>query len=298
MDIKKALFEAAKKLEKHSSTPQLDAEILLSQAIKKPREFILTHPEKNLTKAQKEKYGKFIKRRQKHEPIAYILGKKEFYGLDFKVTKNTLVPRPETELLVERALDQILSSTSSTNKTIIDIGTGSGNIIISIVRSFENNSNLKNIDFKFYGSDLSKKAIQVAKHNAKKNNVEKKINFLKSDLLEYFLKNNSAIKQFSNLIILANLPYLEENWKNSLKDKDAKGLKYEPDLALYSGEDGLDAYQKLSNQIKSLSSKNILLFCEIGPAQKPKMKKIFSFAKKIAFHKDLAGKWRFAEIVI
>lgn len=298
MDIKKALFEAAKKLEKHSSTPQLDAEILLSYTIKKPREFILGHPEISLNKAQKNKFKEFIERRAKYEPIAYILGEKDFYGLNFKVNKNTLIPRPETELLVEKALDQILSSTSSTNKTIIDIGTGSGNIIISIVRSFENNSNLKNIDFKFYGLDLSKKALLVAKHNAKKNNVADKIKFLKSNLLECFLKKNLAIKQFSNLIILANLPYLEENWKNSLKDKDTKGLKYEPDLALYSGEDGLDAYQKLSNQIKSLSSKNILLFCEIGPAQKPKMKKIFSFAKKIAFHKDLAGKWRVAEIVI
>ena len=272
----------------------LDLELIISHVLKKSREAVLAHPEHEITKRQAAKIIKFIKRRQKHEPLAYILEHKEFYGLDFKVNQNTLVPRPETEMLVDETLS-LLRSMLRNKTAVIDIGSGSGNIIISIAKELEKN-------YKFFGIDISPKALTVAKNNAKKHKVDKKIKFLKSDLLDCFLKNNPEIKKFDNLIITANLPYLDIGWKNLLNSTETKGLQYEPSIALYSGQDGLDAYRKLAGQTEKikafLKNKNIYLFCEIGHLQKPKMEKIFSFAKKTSFKKDLAKKWRMAIVEI
>lgn len=259
----------------------------------------MTHPETPLNKAQKAKFKSFINRRKNHEPLAYILGHKEFYGLDFKVDKSTLVPRPETEMIVE-LVTQNVERKPKERFVIIDIGTGSGNIIISIAKNLSRYA-LRDTRYAFYGLDISQKALRVAKHNAKKNKVDKKIEFIKGNLLEPIIKNIRHRRTRlwrEKVIFVANLPYLDKHWKNLLKSSDSAGLKFEPSSALYGGSDGLDLYRKLSKQILQLKNKGILidfkLFCETGHLHKNEMKKIFFYAKIFTYKKDLGGKWRIA----
>jgi len=286
-----------------SKIDSLDLELLIAHELKKSREFILTYPETELTKKQETSTKQLITRRLSHEPLAYILGQKEFYGLEFKVAKDTLIPRPETELLVEQALQKIQDTRYKKQRmSVIDIGTGSGNIIISIAKALESKNLLHASCCMLYGIDISEKALAIAKHNAKKYNLTK-IKFIKSDLLEYFLKNNEATKQFSNLIILANLPYLSKEIYSATAP-DVKN--FEPKSALYSPRAGLAHYKKLLKQIQALKNSCYMPACpvgrlhascfmEISPEQKKDLtfliKKILPSAK-IEFKKDLAGKWR------
>lgn len=273
---------------------QLELDWLLEDVLKRPRAFILAHPEKSISNHQLTIINRKIARRVKGEPLAYILGYKNFYGMDFIVNKNVLVPRPETELMVEEALNQL--SISNEQFTIIDVGTGSGCIIISLSKkSFD----FQHPTFSFIGIDISPKALTVAKKNAKLHEADKKIRFIKGSLLEPILKNKKLIIDDCKLIIAANLPYVESGWKKALKSPERIGLKFEPSIALYSGKDGLDHYRKLAVQIKKLSDKTkkpITLFCEIGPKQAGGMKKIFSFAGKIEIKKDHNCYYRLAII--
>ncbi|MDD3487131.1 MAG: peptide chain release factor N(5)-glutamine methyltransferase [Candidatus Moranbacteria bacterium] len=269
----------------------LDAEILLSLALKKPKEYIIAHPEKKLTRLQEKKYQHFTNRRLAGEPVAYIAGRKEFFGLDFEVDKHVLIPRPETELVVERVLDKMQNAKCKIPDAIIDVGTGSGNIIIALAK------NVKNKKINFYALDISKDALSVAKKNAKKNKAAKKIKFIQSYLLDYFLKQKNLSSK--NIFIIANLPYVsKENYKANFKN-----LKFEPSSALVSGKDGLHHYKKLFGQIKNSlpSVDHCSLFIEISPEQKPEIlreiKSLFPSAKP-RFSKDLAGKWRIVEFKI
>ncbi|MFA5961801.1 MAG: peptide chain release factor N(5)-glutamine methyltransferase [Parcubacteria group bacterium] len=274
--------------EYRSKIDSLDLELLIAHELKQSREFVLTYPEKTVTSKQETAISKLLARRLRHEPIAYILGHKEFYGLDFKVTKDTLIPRPETELLVEKALQEI-SNAKNAPLNIIDVGTGSGNIIISVAK------NLKNKQINYFGIDISEKALAIAKYNAKKNNLTK-IKFIESNLLDCFLKNNETIKQFNNLIILANLPYLS---KEIYSATEANVKNFEPKSALFSPKAGLAHYEKLLKQIRLLaihcSLFTVHCLLEISPEQKKSLgiliKEILPSAK-IKFEKDLAGKWR------
>lgn len=300
---------------KHSSKiNSLDLELLIAQAINKPREFVLAHPEYNIpplkivsgTRDWKLK----IARRIKGEPLSYITGRKEFYRLEFKVDKNTLIPRPETELLVELALKEIQNTSHEIPATkIIDVGTGSGNIIISIANAMESiqysrlTGKQATSDIQFFATDISTKALRVAKYNARKHKVDKKIKFLNGNLLEPILKNNLACSgQNSRIIILANLPYLSEEIYSAAAPSIRK---YEPRSALLSQNHGLAHYEKLLWQIKQTITNNqwpmAKCFFEISPEQKPKISKLIKkyFSEtKIEFRKDLAGKWRICAIAI
>lgn len=294
-----------------------EIQLLCAEAIGKSREFVMAHPEKTLTNEQGTRINKYINRRLEGEPIAYILGHKEFYGLDFIVNKNTLVPRPETELLVDLALDELRNKLRNT--TVIDVGTGSGNIIISIAHllschpelvSGSKGSNLKQIEIpkrvrndkvKFFGIDISKETLAVAKKNAKIHGIDKKIKFLQGDLLSPVLEKKycSLFTDHCSLIITANLPYLSKEIYESAP-RDVKN--FEPKSALYSPSAGLGHYKKLLSQINNslfIDHCSLIIFLEISPEQKPLLspiiKKIFPEVK-IKFHKDLAGKWRACEI--
>jgi len=271
----------------------LDLELLVAHCIEKPREFVLAHPECKLHRTQNVKLEALIKRRLKHEPIAYILEEKEFYGLPFKVNKATLIPRPETELIVEKFL-----SLNPKNSNIIDIGTGSGNIIISLAYS------MKHVTCnKFYGIDINTNALKVAKQNAKLNGVEKKIKFIKGDTLSPVISNpQSVIGKSKKLIIIANLPYLSKKIYDATMP-DVK--KFEPKSALYSAEEGLAHYQKLFEQVKKIQDTRYktqtTIFLEFSPEQNKnleKMVKNFFPKAKTTFYKDLASKWRILEITI
>jgi len=272
MNVKKILTQAIQKLEKFNiKTANLDAEILLFYTIKKSREFILTHSEHKLTESQITNFNSLIKKRSKGNPVAYLMGHKEFYGLDFLVNKDVLIPRPETELMIDEVLNFI--SHISRPMSFIDIGTGSGCIIISLIKQLLT-FNFQLSTFNFFATDISKNALVVARKNAKKHKV--KIKFLEGNLLEPFFENHKLSNPKNPIIITANLPYLTPSQlKNSLS------IKKEPKIALVAGSDGLKYYEELFKQIKLLVTSypsnsagkqlQITIFCEIDPQQKIKI---------------------------
>lgn len=275
-----------------------DLQLLLADTIKKSKEFVIIHPEHKLTRVQNAKLKIKIERRIKGEPIAYILGHKEFYGLDFTVNSHTLVPRPETELMVELVAWNMEHGTWNKNTTLIDIGTGSGNIITSVAHTIEHGTWNMEHNTSYFAIDISNEALKIAKKNARLNGVDKKIKFIKSDLLSNF--NNVAIKQCNNLIITANLPYLSKKIYNSAPI-DVK--KFEPKSALYSPKAGLAHYEKLLKQLKGLLITScqllVTVLLEISPEQKIPLAKLIKNIipdAKIEFKKDLAGKWRVCKI--
>lgn len=204
MKLSSLIAQSTAKLALCSETPRLDAEILLSHTLNKSREDILTHPEIKLDVNQIKAYKKLLVRRQTGEPIAYLVGYKFFYGLKFKVNHHTLIPRPETELMVEQALKNIVCDTDcqTKNTIILDVGTGSGAIIISLFKQLTINNKKLRIDF--FATDISDNALRIAKQNAKNNRI-KSIAFLKSDLLNH-RKIKRLFQQEKPLVILANLP--------------------------------------------------------------------------------------------
>jgi len=276
-----------------------DLELLIAHAIKKSREFVLAHPQYKLSSYQTLRSKYHIWQRSKKKPIAYIVGHKEFYGLDFKVNKNVLIPRPETELLVGSVFKKIVSEKNKKKILVVDVGTGSGNIIISLAKKLQENKSLF-FNYQLLAFDISSQALAIAKYNAKKNKVNKKIKFIKSNLLNYFLKNKKELFKIIHykLIIVANLPYLSQKIYNKSM-LDVKN--FEPPLALLSKSNGLDHYKKLFKQIKKLQSANCKLqtFLEISPEQKLEIEQLarkYFFQPQIKFQKDLAKKWRIMNI--
>ena len=227
---------------------------IIAWIIKKPESFILAHPEYIIKEKQLKLIKSFITKRLNNIPLAHLIACKEFYGRKFVVNKYTLIPRPETELLVDLSVAQ---AKKYKHGTIIDIGCGSGCIIISSYKELNQNKN-----FNYYGLDISSQALKVAKQNGTKT----KINFLLSDLL-----SSKKIKSLDkNLILIANLPYLSPK-----QFKEETSIQAEPKTALISGNDGLKHYRQLLVQIKQLSSKhNIALWMEINPEQKDALIKI------------------------
>ena len=280
----------------------IDLELLIAHVFKKSREFVLAHPEYVLPKLKIVNCELKIARRMRGEPLAYILGFKEFFGYPFLVSPATLIPRPETELMVEETLEEIKSQKSKVIN-IIDVGTGSGNIIISVAKNLEPTWTFdvqmqKGHRMPLYGIDISKETLRVAKRNAKKNNVAEKIKFIQGNLLTPIIENCESKIENSKMIILANLPYLS---KKIYAATAPTVKKFEPKSALYSSKEGLAHYEKLFKQIKILEAKNYGLkaILEISPEQKTslaKMAKKYFPASKIVFKKDLAGRTRLAII--
>ncbi|MCX6786082.1 MAG: peptide chain release factor N(5)-glutamine methyltransferase [Candidatus Komeilibacteria bacterium] len=226
MTIKNALVWATQKLAKNNFiSAQLDAEILLSLTLKQNKEFLYAKPEFKLNLLQKIRFFYFTNKRLKNWPIAYLTHHKEFYGYNFYVNKHVLTPRPETEGIIDLAIEEIKKCymLHATCYTICDIGTGSGCIIITLISELQkNNYNLDN--FKFYATDISGAALRVAKKNARLQQVEKHIEFLHGDLLK-------PLQAKTIDLILANLPYLE------LTDLNEPSIKKEPKLALLGNYD-------------------------------------------------------------
>ncbi len=275
----------------------LDLEIIISYSINKTREFVLTYPLYKLNPKEEKKIKENISRRIQKEPLAYIIGYKEFYSLKFKVNQNTLIPRPETELLVDIALKDIKKTHSKKNVYIIDTGTGSGNIIISLAKNI-NNYTKKHCYF--YALDISSQALTIAKENALYHQVKKEIVFLKSDLLKKIITKKFLYNKENNIFVLANLPYLSQ--KNYL-NTDETIKKYEPRLALVSGKNGLFHYEKLFQQIKFIqtkqSSASFVIILEFSPEQKTILGKIINFyfpKNKLNFYQDLQHKTRLVKI--
>jgi len=267
-----------------------EAIILLSFVIKKPKEYILAHPEYKISLWQKIKFNFFWKKIQSGVPMAYIIGHKEFFNLDFLVNKYTLIPRPDTEILAEETLKEITD-----NSLLIDVGTGTGCIPITILKSLTN----RQTDLKIttLATDISKRALTMAKKNAKKHDVS--IKFLQGDLLSPVFKSLKFFESFQSVIITANLPYLKEEWW-----KNEPSIQKEPKIALVSdNENGLNIYEQLLTQIVNLKSKiknqKLMVFWEIDPRQSsaifPLIQKYLPEAS-IEIIKDLSGFDRIVKI--
>jgi len=257
--VKDALTKATKELKEVCDIPNKEARILLAFYLHKDQLWLITHDNDEVVD---EKYFELIKRRLKNEPIEYITNKATFYSEDFFVDSNVLIPRPETEILV----DLVVSTCKGLKRpTIIEIGTGSGIISIMLAKLLPN-AIIKAVD-------ISEGALHVAKLNAKKHGVEKRIEFILSDLLE-----NVSDKNFDMLV--SNPPYIANNEPLHV------GLSYEPSLALYGGKVGGEILERIVDLAKSRKVSN--LACEMGYDQKEYITSIAA-PQKVQFYKDLAG---------
>ena len=229
----------------------LDSEMLLSKALNITRENILVNLDKKVNKRNVEIFKKYLQRRSNNEPMAYIMEEKEFWSMKFNVNRKTLIPRPETELLV----DKLLRMYNKKKISILDIGTGSGCIIISLLCSLNKSNGT--------GIDVSNSAILVAKKNATKFKLFNRIKFLNKSL------ENVFGKKFD--LIVSNPPYIErKNMKNLSEDIK----RYEPRMALDGGNDGLDLIKKVIYKSKDILKIKGTLALEIGNEQINKVSKI------------------------
>jgi len=251
--IRQLLFEATRLLQEEGlDTSRLDAELLLGHVLGLARAQIHAHLDRQLDAAELDSYHELIERRRRHEPVAYILGHKEFYGLDFYVDRRVLIPRPETELLVEKGLE--VGRAASHPLTIADVGTGCGAIAISLAVHLNNEPSKPQAII--YALDASSEALEVAAISRRRHRVERRVHLLQGDLL-------SPLPEPVDLIV-ANLPYVSgAEWEQLPRTITA----YEPRSALDGGLDGLDAIRRLLAQARSHLKPQATILLEIGVTQ-------------------------------
>jgi len=257
---------------KKSKNSYLDVELILSKVVNKKREEIILNSNNKLKNTDIIKFKNYLFRRYRNEPMAYILGYKHFWKHKFLTNKSVLIPRPDTELVIEETLNYLPIDKS---KKILDVGTGSGCIVLSLIK--------ERPKCKATAIDISIKALNVAKTNAKLHHLENKINFINIDIDKY--------KSYNYDLIISNPPYISSIELNRL-DNDIKF--HEPKLALSGGSDGLRDIKKVIKRSKKLLKKNGKLIIEIGHKQKNNSVKILNengfYINKIS--KDLSGKDR------
>lgn len=286
---------------KKITSADLDAEILLSYALKKSRGWLFVNDKCQMPNDKSSKFQTLIRRRMKGVPVAYLTNHKEFYGLDFYVDERVLVPRPETEMLTDFAIhwarNMIHDASNKGHLTIADVGTGSGCIAISIAKNLipKASSLIPNALSlrphpssprpQIYATDISQDALTVARRNARKHKT--KIHFLHGDLLEPIIKH--GIKPD---IIIGNLPYLKPS-------QIIGDIRHEPRQALDGGRDGLRHYENLLRQITNYKLPVTSLLLEIDPSQTEKIKKSIKRylpKSRVEIKKDLARMERVAVI--
>jgi release factor glutamine methyltransferase len=250
--------------------PRLEAEVLLAGVLEKDRVYLYAHYDAPLNQGERDGYKKFISRRINREPVAYITGSREFMSLKFKVSPDVLIPRPETELLVETALE--LASHTPINK-ICDVGTGSGAIAVSIAYYLPGTN--------IYATDISESALTIARENTDRYGLG--ISFSCGDLLEPLAHE----LQFD--LITANLPYVDSE-KYKYLEPEVKD--YEPTLALVASGNGLDLYRRLAPQCLALLAPGGYTLWEIDPEQTAEIPAIMAGFDEVEIIKDLTGRDR------
>jgi len=276
------LDTTAERLSPLSDTPKLDAQVLLAHVFDKPRTWVIAHPNSTPDFEQAAKLSDLTKRLELGEPLPYVLGHWEFFGLDFDITPDVLIPRPETEMLVERAVAWLQAS--SERRTVADIGTGSGCIAVSFAMHIPK--------IRIVGTDISLPALQVARRNAIKFNIAHQIDLVQCDLLPQHINSLSTDRHFD--LVCANLPYIPTSKLNTLPIYGR-----EPTIALDGGADGLDPFRNFFKLVPEwmASGGRILLEIEAtrGLAVLSLAYDAFSSAA-IHLHQDLAGHDRLLEI--
>lgn len=253
MNINQAITEATNLLKKNNiKSSKLDSEILMSKAIQKQREYVMLNLDKPLQNESYNYFKSLIKERSYGKPIAYIIEKKEFWKYEFKVFDGVLIPRPDTEIIVE----QVLKLTKNKLKlNVLDIGVGSGCLLLSILKEKKN----------FYGTgiDISQKCLNISKINANKLGLENRVKFFKSDV------DNFNYDKYD--LIISNPPYIN---KLDLKYLERDVYAFEPKKALDGGLDGLSEIRKVIKKSSELIKKNGIFFLEIAFDQKEKVKNL------------------------
>ncbi|NTW13698.1 MAG: peptide chain release factor N(5)-glutamine methyltransferase [Candidatus Moranbacteria bacterium] len=252
-----------------------DFDLLAAFALGQSKEFVMREPGLVLDDTVLVPLRSLLDRRARHEPVAYIVGDKEFYGLPFFVTRDTLVPRPETEILVEEVITRVKTLTehdSEKDIVIADIGTGSGAIIISLAEKLKDTFSIS-----YLASDISSAALNVARRNAVRHNVDARISLLEGDLLAP-ITDTSRFSDSDTIILVANLPYLSETIFASAPE-DVRS--YEPLSALVTDDDGLALYLELLNDLAQRKSRGeigapVVGYFEISPEQSERIKREFA----------------------
>ena len=278
------LSDITARLVSTSDTPSLDASVLLAHVTGKSRIWVLAHPELIATSDQQRTLESLMARIEDGEPFPYVLGHWEFFGLDLEVTPDVLIPRPETELMVEKAITWLRES--PLRRTVADVGTGSGAIAVAIAANVP--------DAKILATDISAEALQVAERNAKKLHVDSQVEFVECDLLP--AKPDLFTTEQHLDLLCANLPYIP---RETLYTLPVYGR--EPTTALDGGEDGLTLIRKLLNIAPGWLAPNSMILLEIeattGIRALSLAYDLFSEAE-IHLHQDLSGHDRLLEIML
>lgn len=254
----------------------LDAQVLLAHVLNSDRNWLLSHPERPLTSAERQRFRRLIERRREHVPVAYLTGRREFYGHELHVTPAVLIPRPESEQLVDLAIDWLHAHPSA--RRVIDLGTGSGAIAVAIAKAVSS--------VRILAVDIDSKALAVAAENIAEQRLLSRVELRRGDLLR---------SASSADLIVANLPYLSAARRRSA----APGLRYEPSWALAGGDDGLDAIRRALEQAPPVVRPGGCLLFECDPLQARPIERLAKrtwSSADVTIHKDLAGRDRVVQI--
>ena len=279
LPLKKCALEGARRLSlgPHPDRARRDAETLLLCVVGKDKAWLMTHGDAELSDDQAENYARLLERRFRGEPLQYILGETEFYGLPFLVTPDVLIPRPETEHLVEKALSLAAGFVEprTSSLRIVDVGTGSGAIAVALARKLAQASIAASVT----AIDLSAKALAIAAENAKRNRVS--LRFLSGDLL-------ASVTEERFEIVVSNPPYVPQVDRDSLS---VEVREYEPELALFAGDDGLGIYRRLIPAAYAALVPGGFVALEIGFGQQEPFREFLAESgfERIEFIPDLQG---------
>jgi release factor glutamine methyltransferase len=279
MQSRKTILEHWEKLLLKSGvdSPRLSAQVLLAHVLGISRLDMLLEGGAPVDEPCRLRMDELGRRRMAGEPVAYIVGEREFYGLAFHVGPEVLIPRPETELIIDHLLDSLGKGACL---KVLDVGTGSGALAVSCANLFPN--------FRIVAVDISFDALKVARKNARLHNVTDRILFVQGDLVE-------SVRTDAFDVVLANLPYVPLSTRDSLS---REVLCHEPEIALFSGPDGLDCYRALALSLRGAMKAGALLLCEIDHTHGQAMIELFSgIARNVRIVKDYAGLDRVAVVV-
>ena len=291
LDVRTALKEALARLRAaHVPSHTLAAELLLMHALGRDRTWLYTNPESILDSSAVEMYFALIARRAAGEPTQYLTGKQEFWGLEFEVTPAVLIPRPETEHVIEVALEllgvrgiriDMITGAPSPPLRVVDVGTGSGCLAVALARELPH--------AKIIATDISAAALDVARRNAARHAVADPIQFLETDLLEALLESSLAPHPSPFDLIVSNPPYVARNDAETL----AREVRdHEPHAALFGGPTGVEIYSRLIEQAGSLLRTAGILVLELGYNSADEVRKMFHVQRhwaNVSITNDLAG---------
>lgn len=266
-NIRKTLKWGSRKLEENNiDSPRRDAQLLLAHLLNTTGTELYVKTETDLKKDTVQKFKNLIRKRSRHHPVSYLTGETNFMGLEFKVNKDTLIPRPETEIMTEKVIKFLKQQPEAgrKDKAVLDLGTGCGNIGVTVA---------KLTDAKVTGVDISRGALKVAAKNAAGHGVEDKINFVQSDL--FLNLESSSVRKFD--VLVTNPPYVKEREYVNI----APEVKREPSLSLKGGKEGLDCISKIIDKGPDYIKDGGRLFMEIGFSQRDEVENLLDSNPKI-----------------